>query len=368
MIREIAGPLIALLLLSGTAEAQTCGALPNNLQNNTTADATQVMANFNALLGCINNLLTFPNTPQGRLTLTSNTPVMSGDVTAATTIYYTPYVGSFVPIYNGTQFLPTSFAQLSAATVAGNQQAGGVYDLFVFANSGAATLGFGPAWTSTTGRGTGAGTTQLQQLQGLWTNANIITLLNGTTTYANIPANQATYVGTVAITSTAGQMAMQFKPTPAAGGTNNWLGVWNTYNRVTVKTTCRDNTSTWAYNVATWRPSDGGSGNTNNRITWIDGLQQSRAAARFIELTVAASAQPTIGINFNSTTAAPVGVWGLNNSGTTEIYAEDQTVLFGLNYAQAMEENLNGTATASFYGTAGVPNAVVHQLLLELEM
>ncbi len=38
----------------GSAHAQSCGPLPNTLTNNTTADATQVMANFNALLNCIN--------------------------------------------------------------------------------------------------------------------------------------------------------------------------------------------------------------------------------------------------------------------------------------------------------------------------
>jgi hypothetical protein len=47
--------LVASLVLTvpNAARAQ-CPALPNNLTNDTTADATQVMANLNALLGCIN--------------------------------------------------------------------------------------------------------------------------------------------------------------------------------------------------------------------------------------------------------------------------------------------------------------------------
>ena len=46
--------LPALLLLVGAAVAQIVGSLPFNLQNNTPADATQVMANFNAIVSGTN--------------------------------------------------------------------------------------------------------------------------------------------------------------------------------------------------------------------------------------------------------------------------------------------------------------------------
>jgi hypothetical protein len=45
---------LAVWLCVSSASAQVCGPYPNNLQNNTTADATQVMANFNAVLACVN--------------------------------------------------------------------------------------------------------------------------------------------------------------------------------------------------------------------------------------------------------------------------------------------------------------------------
>lgn len=35
---------------------------------------------------------------QGRLSLASNTPVMTGNVTS-TTVYYTPYVGNAISLY-----------------------------------------------------------------------------------------------------------------------------------------------------------------------------------------------------------------------------------------------------------------------------
>lgn len=54
MIRAILS-LIVGLLVSGTAIAQGCGSYPYTLTNGTTADASQVMANFNYVLNCTNN-------------------------------------------------------------------------------------------------------------------------------------------------------------------------------------------------------------------------------------------------------------------------------------------------------------------------
>src|SRR5271166_4678164 len=40
------------------------------------------------------------NPPQGRLTLTSGTPIMQATVTGATSVYYTPALGNQIPIYS----------------------------------------------------------------------------------------------------------------------------------------------------------------------------------------------------------------------------------------------------------------------------
>ncbi len=56
MLRKIATAAVVLMLFAGAASAQTCSAVPNILTNGTTADATQVMANFNAVLACIGGL------------------------------------------------------------------------------------------------------------------------------------------------------------------------------------------------------------------------------------------------------------------------------------------------------------------------
>ena len=53
-MKRLYAVLPALLLLVGAAVAQIVGSLPFNLQNNTTADASQVMANFNAIVSGTN--------------------------------------------------------------------------------------------------------------------------------------------------------------------------------------------------------------------------------------------------------------------------------------------------------------------------
>ena len=78
----------------------------------------------------------------GRLTLSSNTPVMTSDVTAATTIYYADYTSDLVPLYNGTTWSEyalggqISLALDSASGHTGYQQSGNIFDLFLYNNSG----------------------------------------------------------------------------------------------------------------------------------------------------------------------------------------------------------------------------------------
>ena len=68
--------------------------------------------------------------PQGRLTLTTQTPVINADVASATTVYYTPYTGLLAPIYNGTTFVPLSIvSELSLGLVAAHA-ANQIYDLY----------------------------------------------------------------------------------------------------------------------------------------------------------------------------------------------------------------------------------------------
>lgn len=113
---------LALLLLAAPAHAQIIPALPFQLQNNTVADATQVMADFNQILNSVNlNAakngansditallgLTTPITPPGGGTTTFTAPTASGGSANAQTIAavvpstFTPAVGSRVGFIAG---------------------------------------------------------------------------------------------------------------------------------------------------------------------------------------------------------------------------------------------------------------------------
>ena len=179
--------------------------------------------------------------PQGRLTLTSALPVLTADVTAATTIYYTPYRGTSVPLYDGSAWSNNELAEISLALDStsghtGYHQSGKTFDLFVFDDAGTKRLGSGPAWSSDSSRGTGAGTTELTLRNGLLVNANSITARFGASSgnIVSVAANKATYVGSFRA-SADGQT--QFKlGTISSSAAAAAINVWNAYNRRSIKT------------------------------------------------------------------------------------------------------------------------------------
>lgn len=56
MLKRFAGGLAVLVLLTGSAQAATCPPYTYNLTNGTTADANQVMGDFNSILNCANTM------------------------------------------------------------------------------------------------------------------------------------------------------------------------------------------------------------------------------------------------------------------------------------------------------------------------
>ncbi len=295
--------------------------------------------------------------PGGRLTLVSNTPVMTADVSGATTIYYAAYVGNNVPTATGTTLQNSAFASQLTLSLNSGLQSGDIYDIFLVNNSGSLILCTGPAWNSSTSRGAGAGTTQLTLLNGLSVNANAIgNCLNGSTSLS-VSAKSGFYLGSVYMTGN-GQTSMQLKPSAAAGGTNNVLGLWNAYNRVRLTAYSRDSTSNWLYGTASWRAADN---SASNKISFLDGLQQSSVTGNYS--IMGASTVDTvgayIGLNVDSSTTTPdiTSTWA---SAAGETSASQPSVtetfypLLGLHYIQAVEYASNPAGTsnccANFFG------------------
>jgi hypothetical protein len=293
--------------------------------------------------------------PQGRLTLSSGNAVMNADATAQSTVYYAPHLGAYVPVYDGTQVALKSILSSNTDAVGlslaldptsghtNYHQTGKLFDLFVINDSGTMRLATGPAWSSSTARGTGAGTTELQRFMGFWTNKNSMTARFGSASgnTVSVAANQATYVGTLYAT-TDGQTGMAFKPSAAAGGTNNFLGLYNAYNRVMVNAENLDSTVSYTgYTSSTVRAANA---SNSNRISFIDGLQQSSIGARYF-ISVNSSGYNPIqsGVGLDTTTVFSGAASYYQVALTQTVTAADIfTPQLGLHYVQALETGQSG--------------------------
>lgn len=321
---------------------------------NLATQVTGVLANANiatTLSGKTidNNANTIQNiqvVPGGRLTLTSNTPVLTTTVNSATTIYYTFAVHSMVPIYDGTNWQLKAYTQLTndttqsatgkagPAAVANNSN----YDLFVWNDAGTLRLTRGPAWTSDVVR-----SLAISRVGGIWTNNASITNGPG--------ANLGTYVGTVRSNGTA-TIDYQFGAI-ASGGTPAILGVYNAYNRVTVKVAVRNSKASWTYAVpGTWRAADGVN---TTRISWVDGLAEDGVGiVNSAYCGIGTASGCVVGIGIDSTTAFSGSTgWQPFNATVAANAFFNENPGFGFHYAQAIETT-GGAGTGNFYGTAGV--------------
>lgn len=296
--------------------------------------------------------------PQGRLTLTSNTPVMTADATAQGTIYYAPYQGAQVPV-GGTML---TFSQITYTLNTTAHASGSLYDVFAYSNAGTVALCTGPAWTSSTARNAA-----ISLSSGIWTNTATLTCnLTASTTTTSLAANAATYLGTFYATAN-GQTGMAFQPAAASGGpaVAPTLGLWNAYNRVTVEAIARDSKASWTRTTASWAAADG---SNLNRVNWVDGLAQSRARCTY-QVTangITGSVASAIGCILDSTSANPQ-LSGIQVASSQVNIGIDETFQpqMGFHFAQAVEYSTGSTATFSGNPTGSLQTM---QLLLRLEM
>lgn len=290
-------------------------------------------------------LFALPPIPQGRLTLQTLTPVMTTTQSAKTTIYYTPYNGNSIPIWDGNVMVPTTFAELSVATTDTTKNpaaigASKMNDWFVWNDNGTVRLSHGPDWTNDTTRSAG---TALAKQGGLWTNNAAIT--NGPAAFCG------TYVGTTR--SNASSQLDWIFGAAAAGGTAAFLNVWNMYNRVNVTTQVSDSTVTYSYSSASVRAVNG---STTNRINFVSGLAEEAISVggnHRVQL-VAAGASSFYGFALDSATVMDrqtVFLAGASNQGSfapSGIYVPQ----VGYHFFQALEAG-DGVNNNTF-----VPNTV----------
>jgi len=207
-----------------------------------------------------------PGICQGRLTTESGVPVSTSDRAAQGTLYFTPYKGNRIALYDGTRW--NAFALSEIGLALSSLTAGRPYDVFVYDNSGTPTLEF-LAWTSGTARAT-ALTTQ-----------DGILVKSGATTRR--------YVGTFYTSGTA-----------TTEDTASQRFVWNYYNRITRKLKYANATG-HSYSSTTIRAwNNSGAARVELVVGWTEDAVQIAVTMRASKNTN----NPIIWIGVDSTTAA----------------------------------------------------------------
>lgn len=359
----------ALPISAGGTGATTAAAARAALDVPSNSELADLAADIATLSSSVQNIVSFP---QGRLTLTSGNPFTTGG--GNTSVYYTQYVGNIVPVYDGAQFSARSFSSDLALTLNSNHVASAIYDIFIYWDGTALQIATGVAWNTPTAgagaRGTGAGTTELVRVNGLWVNKYDISRRNGATT-GTITASQGTYVGSIYVDSTPGQVTCDL----TYGQSRKW-GVWNAYNRKAIVLQAGDSTATWSYGTNTLRASNNASANS---LTTFTGLTEEMQDITFMQTvtpgTGTGAAQVftswLIGIGKNSTaaTSGMIGTGSFRLDGSSVDYVNSiqsiarlvQTPVLGINTYTCLER------TTFFNNTAMVYNGGSSNMLLSAQ-
>lgn len=216
---------------------------------------------------------------EGRLTLTTGTPVTSTDVTAADTIYYTPYTGNRITLPAGDGEVVVEFAEvslsLSGYTVDKN------YDIWGYLSSGTVALD-STIWTNDT------------------TRATALTTHKGR--YVKTGATSRLYLGTIRISSVTGEgedsIGKRF--------------VWNMYNRQARALVWRY-TSNYSESNGSWHVFNSSNA---NRISWVTGLAVDGIDALIGGAFVASGTTGYINMGLDSTGSTQDTAYNVQGTGT----------------------------------------------------
>lgn len=260
----------------------------------------------------------------GRLTLETGVPVSTTDQTAKTTLYYAPYVGNQIALYNGSTWDRITFTELSVAVPATTTT---MYDVYVYNNSGTATLELA-AWTNDTTRATAL------------VRQNGVLCKTGTLTRR--------YVGS-------------FRTTGSSGQTEDSVTkrfVYNFYNRVGRKVVKADSTS-HTYNSQTWRSYNN---STANRVEIVTGVAEGVISLLFksrsrYSSTGASAGMIGIGVDSTSANSSDSSANPYFNLNTDHVAVCTADLVYtpsaGYHYYQMLESVEYGAGSVATYGDGG---------------
>ena len=290
--------------------------------------------------------------PMGRLSVATGEPVMTGNISGATSVFYIPYIGNIIPVWDGSKFVPQAMAgEISQALTDTTKSpaaaaASKIYDMFGWMDGATLRATRGPFWISDTVRGTGAGTSELVIVAGRKLNAQNIT--NGPI------AQRGTWLGTVRTQASA---VIDFFP---RGG--NEIGqpaiipVWNAYNKCFIAPRVRDTTASWSVTAGAAYNNLNLSG--NNRLAVTKGLAEDDVAAT-CSVMVSPGASGSCGINimYDGLTAGPGAEAATAQAGVSPIHTSMSTPAEEGFHFWTIGQKAT-TANATFFGqSSGVPSA-----------
>jgi hypothetical protein len=307
--------------------------------------------------GIFQPLISFP--PQGRLSLTSATPVTESDVTGATTIYCVPCSGQHVPVYDGAALAYKSLGSQISLPLDSNSghtnyhESGKNFDLFAIVDSGTLKLATGPKWNngasagSDTARGTGAGSTELEAFAGLLVNKNSMTARVGSASgdTVTVAARSATYLGT-------------FRCTANGQATDSKLKrlLFNAYNQTLRPMYVRDTALTWNYSTDAWRQVNANSAFQLELLLGLSGIVVTAQHNHMASGSTSTGRRAQCAIGLDSTSAiAPGSLTGFmvvdNNAGAKGFTSRFEGFPgLGFHTLTALERGA-GVDTQSWYGT-----------------
>jgi hypothetical protein len=301
----------------------------------------------------------------GRVSASSSTALPTADILAATTIYFHPGSAFGVPIYDGSQWVPRqpsgvlSLALDSNSGHTGYHQVAKLFTVFLYWTGSVVGIGTGPAWTSTTDPGSGAGTSEEELYQGIFVNKNTITLRIGTSSgdTVSVSARQAIVVG--------GFLC------GADGQTEDSLlhrYVASLYDLAERPMLLRPSTDSWTYSTfGTWQQWAATAGNKVDLIQFAVG-QPARARAAGLALNSTATVRTVaVGIGIGSTSvnsateSQPASMTSTSLGAPRAVYAG--FLGRGYNSIVPLEQGA-GADTNTFFGDAGAAGGL-YQACLE---
>ena len=249
-----------------------------------------------------------PSTAGGRLSVDATDPV--GEGTNAT-LYYLPYVGNLIAIYDGGSWIAREFSapSLDVSALTADQ----VYDVFGYLSGGALALE-AVAW-SNHGAGTGARATAIVQQDGVW-----------------VKSGDATrrYLGAIRTVDDSGVKARDI---------TQWRYVDNAQNCVPYRDRSSDATGSWSPSGTNGSWADVNGGNAAWRHRFVAGRASPRLSRARVNFSRSGSDETYyFGVAVNGATAPQSQSWGWAGASLViDMTTQARLEILGYSYFQARE-------------------------------